>query len=47
MKVNICGITYKVIDRADSFDIDTHFGQIEIHLILIHILDKSISARQS
>lgn len=29
MKVNICGITYKVIEKEDSFNVDTHFGQIE------------------
>lgn len=37
MKVNICGITYKVIDRADSFDIDTHFGQIDFRKAIIKI----------
>ena len=29
MKVNICGITHEVIECADYFDVDTHFGQID------------------
>lgn len=29
MKVNICGITYEVIQKEDSFNTDLHFGQID------------------
>lgn len=29
MKVNICGITYEVIEKEDSFNTDLHFGQID------------------
>lgn len=28
MIVNICGVPHKVIEKKDSFDCDTHFGQI-------------------
>lgn len=28
MKVNICGLPYKVIECEDAFDADTHFGQV-------------------
>ena len=37
MKVNICGITHKVIECEDSFDIDTHFGQIDFRKAIIKI----------
>ena len=29
MKVMICGIPHKVIETEDSFDCDTHLGQID------------------
>lgn len=37
MKINICGIKYEVIERADSFNIDTHFGQIDFCKAIIKI----------
>lgn len=37
MKVNICGITHKVIEYEDNFDIDTHFGQIDFRKATIKI----------
>ena len=29
MKVNICGIPHEIIEAKDTFDLDTHFGQID------------------
>ena len=29
MKIMICGIPHKVLEVDDSFNIDTHFGQID------------------
>ena len=29
MTVNICGIPHTVIEKEDSFDVDSHFGQID------------------
>ena len=37
MKVNICGITHKVIECGDNFNIDTHFGQIDFCKAIIKI----------
>ena len=37
MKINICGIKYEVIERTDSFNIDTHFGQIDFCKAIIKI----------
>lgn len=37
MKVNICGIPYKVIEYPDNFDADTHFGQIDYKMAEIRI----------
>ena len=37
MKVNICGILYKVIKCKDNFDVDAHFGQIDYKQATIRI----------
>lgn len=37
MKVNICGITHKVIECEDNFDVDTHLGQIDYKACEIRI----------
>ena len=29
MIVNICGILHEVVEKADNFNVDTHFGQID------------------
>ena len=29
MKVNICGVTHRVVECEDKFDTDIHFGQID------------------
>ena len=29
MEIMICGISYKVEEKEDAFDADTHFGQID------------------
>ena len=29
MTVNICGIQHNIIECEDTFDVDTHFGQID------------------
>lgn len=42
MKVNICGIPHTVIECADNFDVDTHFGQIDYKTCEIRI-NKNIS----
>lgn len=37
MKVNICGISYTVMEFADNFDTDVHFGQIDFKMAEIRI----------
>jgi len=37
MKVNVCGVPYKVIECDDSFDVGTHFGQIDYADAIIKI----------
>lgn len=36
-KVNICGIPHKVVYCEDSFNMDTHFGQIDYGKCLIKV----------
>ena len=37
MIVNICGIPYKVVECEDTFNTDTHFGQIDYKACEIRI----------
>lgn len=37
MTVNICGIPHKVIECEDSFNVDTHLGQIDYKACEIRI----------
>lgn len=37
MVVNICGIPHKVIEYEDTFNADTHFGQIDYKTCEIRI----------
>ena len=37
MIVNICGIPHKVIEYEDTFNVDTHFGQIDYKACEIRI----------
>ena len=43
MKVKICGIPHEVIEREDSFDMDSHLGQIDYRKAII-TLNKDMSA---
>lgn len=37
MRVNICGIPHTIVELEDSFDFDSHFGQIEYQRSIIKI----------
>ena len=37
MTVNICGISHKVVEWEDRFDVDVHFGQIDYKACEIRI----------
>ncbi len=37
MKVDICGIPHEIIEAKDTFDLDTHFGQIDYKTCRIYI----------
>jgi len=45
MVINICGIPHKIIYCEDSFNTDTHFGQIDYGKAVIK-LSKDISKEQ-
>ena len=44
MRVNICGISHKVIEVEDSFDSDMHLGQIDYKKAEIRINKNASSA---
>jgi ssRNA-specific RNase YbeY (16S rRNA maturation enzyme) len=37
MKVNICGLPHLIVFKEDTFNIDTHFGQIDYARCLINV----------
>lgn len=43
MTVNICGIPHRIVECEDSFNVDTHFGQIDYKTCEIRI-NKDMSA---
>lgn len=43
MTVNICGIPHRIVECEDSFNVDTHFGQIDYKSCEIRI-NKDMSA---